>query len=287
MTSVVLIIVAGLFWYVWVVSRKPRKPIKPTPTQADGDFIVTFTVEATQEETPPIDKDAWEDWDQDLYGPGQRVRQLNGVRLRIDFTDREGKRTERDVTSFRYSYNPESKTGVLYAYCHMRNGNRPFALNRISKAVDLETGEIIQDVGKFLEDAFERTPSFAVEQFLAQHDAGLFVLFSFAKADGAMRAKERAILLGWAQSMGLKEPGALSELESKVRDWYLTKSAFWDAVKSVNKAPRTADYMNTLWQAAVDIVSSDKKPHDQEKEFLRYAAKKWGISSKDVSCLTD
>lgn len=280
MTSVVIIIFAGLFWYVLVVIRKPRKPIETIATKEDGDE--TIAVELIQEIAPPIDKDAWEDWDQDLYGPGQRVRKLNGIRLHINFTDREGKRTQRDVTSFRYSYNQESKTGVLYAFCHMRNGNRPFALNRISNAVDLETGEIIQDVGEFLEKEFEKTPSFAVEQFLSKHDAGTFVLFSFAKADGAMRAKEREILLGWAQSMGLTEPAALSELESNVRDWYMTKSAFWDAVKSVKKVPRSMDYMDALWKASVAIVSTDKSPHDQEKEFLRYAAKQWGISTKDV-----
>lgn len=281
MTVTLILIITALLWYIWKQNNTPKiqPPKQPEP------IVFTIRTEVVKTDAEPIDKDAWEDWDADLYGPGQRMRQLNGVRLNIHFTDREGKRTKRDITTQRYSYNPETKAGVLYAFCHMRNGNRPFALARISDPVDLETGEIIPDLGVFLEAAFEKTPLFAVEKFLAQHDAGAFVLFSFAKADGAMRAKERAILLNWAKAQGLQEFEALAELESRLGDWYMTKSAFWDAVKSVKKIERTEEYMRTLWQAVVAIVISDKKPHEQELQFLRYAAEKWGIPESEVPAL--
>lgn len=283
MNTVLLLIIAVLLWYIW--KQNKERNVKSN-TKQDA-IVLTITTETVKREVEPIDKDAWEDWDADLYGPGQRMRQLNGVRLHIHFTDREGKKTERDITTMRYAYNPETKTGVLYAFCHLRNGNRPFALARITEAVDLETGEIIPDVGLFLEAAFEKSPEFAVEQFLLQHDSSAFVLFSFAKADGAMRAKERAILLSWAQSQGLQGPEALAEFETRLKDWYMTTGAFWDAVKSVKKIDRTEEYMRALWQAAVDIVLSDKKRHEQEGQFLRYAAEKWGIPASQVPVLDD
>ena len=276
MTTLLLLIIAGLVWYIWKQSNAP----KPSP-----NLVVTITTTTSREADSQADKDAWDVPDLDLYGPGQRMRQLSGVRLNIHFTDRDGKTSQRDITSQRYAYNPDTKAGVLYAFCHMRNGNRPFALNRISKAVDLETGEIIPDLGSFLEKTFEQTPTFAVERFLAQHDAWAFVLFSFAKADGFLRAKERAILLGWAKEQGLTEPTALVELEAMLGNWYMTKGAFWDAEKSVKTIERTEDYMRKLWLAAVAIVQSDNKTHEQEAQFLRYAAEKWGIPKADVPAL--
>jgi uncharacterized tellurite resistance protein B-like protein len=268
-TLILLIIIAVLVWDI----RKLR---------SGSRIVVTVTQTEPRQQTDPPEKDAWEDWNADLHGPGQRLRQLSGVRLNIHFTDTSGSKTVRDVTTQRYSYNPETKAGVLYAHCHLRNGNRPFAINRISNAVALETGEIIAHVGAFLEAEFEQTPLFAVEQFLAQHDAGMFVLFSLAKADGTMRAKERAVMLDWAKPLGLTEPEALAELEAKLRGWYMTKGAFWDAVKSVKKLERSAEYMASLWQACIAVVMSDKKPHDEEVAFLRYAADKWNIPTTEI-----
>ena len=43
--------------------------------------------------------------------------------------------------------------------------------------------------------------------------------------------------------------------------------------------------MRQLWLAAVAIVQSDNKTHEQEAQFLRYAAEKWGIPKADVPAL--
>lgn len=283
---VLLVVVSGIAFLLGKLHDE-LKPIDPHRYRKVDDphrhrQSIDITVKTEQTELSVPEKDAWEDWDADLYGPGQRLRQLGGLQLHINFTDREGKKTRRDITTQRYSYNPETKAGVLYGYCHMRNGNRPFALNRITKAVDLETGEIIPDLGAYLDAEFEQTALYQVEQFLVQHDAGAFVLFSLAKADGAMRAKERAVLLQWAQAQGLQGPEALSELEAQFKSWYMTKSAFWDAVKSVKKIERTDQYMQGLWRAATELVLTDKKLHEQETQFLRYAAEKWGIPASEV-----
>lgn len=269
------------------------------PTEASTGFTPVVTAHTTEGETvtvslrtpafqinsPPqeIDKDAWEEWDADLYGPGQRMRKMAGVNLQIHFTDRNGAQTERNVTSQRYSYNPETHNGVLYAFCHLRQGNRPFALQRIRRATDLATGEIVMDLGAYLDKLYEATPVFLVEQFLDQHDEAAFVLFSFAKADGAMRAKERTIILNWAKAHGLESAEAQAEFETQMRGWYMTNHSFWDAVKAVNKQARPQEYMHALWEAVLGIVASDKKQAGQEELFLRYAAKHWGIQRQDIA----
>lgn len=285
MTYLLIFIIVILVLVILAQKSKSAKVSQDVTPSTISEPVVTLEVQVTSD-FQEVNKDAWEEWDVAHYGPGQRLRKLDGARLHIHFTDREGKQTQRDITTRKYSYNPETKVGVVYAHCHLRNGNRPFAMQRITYAMDLETGEIVQRIGDHLDAIYEQTPLFAVEQFLKQHDAGAYLLFSLAKADGVMRGKERAIILDWAKSLGLTDQPALNELEAQMRgDWYMTKHSYWDAVKSVKKIPRTDAYMKALWAAAVAVVQSDKRMGDQELSFLRYAAKQWGIPNSEMPAL--
>lgn len=284
MTVTLILIIVALAWYIYSQKSKTTH-INP------NEITFKITVESSspsyhdQQEADPTDKDAWEEWDAGHYGAGMKERMLDGVRLNIIFVDRDGRVTQRDVTSLRYAHNPETHAGVLYAFCQLRQAKRPFAFQRIRQATDLETGEIIADVGAFLDKVYQQTPLYSLEQFLEQHGAAAFVLFSFAKADGAMRAKERAIILNWAQLQGLATPEAQAELEGQMRGWYMTNHSFWDAVKSVNKEPRPPEYINSLWSAVVAMITSDKKMSEQEIKFLSYAAKQWGIPQTEIPTL--
>ncbi len=211
------------------------------------------------------------------YAPGMVERTLDGISLNIKFVDREGHATQRDITVKRYAHNPATHGGVIYAWCHLRQGNRPFALRRIRAATDLATGEVIQDVGTFLDAAYQETPRYAVEKFVEENDAAIVVLFSFSKADGAMRVKERTIIKQWAVRHGLTQEQGVLALESQFKDWYFTKRSFYDAVKTVKAQDHSESYMQTLWEASQAIVASDKTQHSDELELLSYAARQWGI----------
>lgn len=106
-----------------------------------------------------LDKDAWEDWDTYQYAPGMTERKLDGVRLNIKFLDREGQATQRDVDVQKYAHNSKTHSGVIYAFCHLRHARRPFAFSRIRQATDLATGELISDIGIFLDNAYQATGS--------------------------------------------------------------------------------------------------------------------------------
>ena len=275
MTLLTILIIVALIWYIWKIKKDHKADQQP--------IVFRITTEVREPQQPEVEKDAWEGWADEVYEPS--ARRLPGLRLNIHFTDKEGQQTVRDITTERFSYNREMKTGLLLAFCHLRNSRRPFALSRISKPIDLETGEVIPNLGEFLEEAYQQTPLYQVDQFLEQHDAGAFILFSFAKADGALRAKERAIILNWAQANSLTDTQAQVELETQIRNWFMTKHSYWDTVKKIKQQGHSEDYMKTLWTALVAIIQSDKKPHDQEAEFLRYAAKQWGIAPADMPVL--
>jgi hypothetical protein len=212
---------------------------------------------------------------QDLSSGKTKI--LPEVRLHISFEDGNGVSTERDVTSISYTHSIANNSGALLAFCHLRNSKRTFAFSRIKKVIDIETGRNIDDIGKFLDTIFFASSEGLIFQFLSEHSAGIFVLFCFAKADGAMRAKERTIIMEWAKQNGLNREDALKNLEDEIRsNWYLTDYAFWDAVKELKNQNHTEKYFQSVWQALQDILLSDKTISEKEVKYLRYACKQWG-----------
>ena len=259
---VLLLTVAVAFLAVWLISKlAPVKPVvqtSPVPKNA-----------------PEVDKDSWVNLDAGEHAPGMPEHQLDGVELHIGYLDGSGKTTQRDIAVKRYAHNPETGEGVIYAFCFLRQANRTFILRRIQQASDPETGEIIPNIGGYLDAAYQATPEHAVDQFFEQHDAAVTVLFALAKADGAMRIKERAAILRWALKQGLPEPSApaLEALMKTARSF--TKHEFHTAVKIVATEARPAPYVQALWVAAQAILLSDKAQHPEELRMMNYAGRHW------------
>lgn len=61
------------------------------------------------------------------------------LRVLIVYTDRDGAITERIVN------NAILKRGKVHGQCELRNQYRTFTLDRVTKAVDMETGEILRN----------------------------------------------------------------------------------------------------------------------------------------------
>lgn len=264
MTEFFLVLFAALAWYFWHQSRKQH--------DVTLHIKVSTGTGNSPDNEPQIDKDAWDPNPDDSYVAGGQRRQLRGMRLHIRFQDLEGRVTERDVSPNWYVHDDTTGKGMVHAFCHLRGANRPFALSRILACTDLETGEIIANLGQHLDQLYQQSPAGAVDALMDEHSAAAFVLFCFAKADGAMRAKEKAIITSWASSLGLSDAVHLAELEKQMKGWTATDSGFWDAVKTLKKQERTPQYISDVWAAVVAIVQSDKTPSDQEQRYLRYAA---------------
>lgn len=273
MTTVLLIVIAGLIWYIWH-QGKAKQQEKEEEEVVPLRFTMETSYSSNPEPAAAADKDAWDPVPDEHYEPTAKRRKLQGITLHIRFQDLEGKVTERDVSPFWYAHESATGNGLMYAFCHMRQGNRPFSLKRIQAATDISTGEIISNLGQWLDDAYSQTTEGAVEQFLDRHSAAVYVLFCFAKADGAMRVKERNAIATWAQTEGLSSATDVATLEKQMKNWTATDHAFWDAVKQLANEGRSAYYMGCLWEAVVNIVKSDKTPSEQEIKYLRYAAEK-------------
>ena len=262
-------IIFGLAWYVYSIKKKQS-------ISSQLDRRIEIKVAVASDYSVSGDKDAWDPVPEDPYILSGLRKALIGINLHIRFQDLEGQITQRDISTVWYAYNPTTGDGLVYAYCHMRQANRPFVFKRIQHAVSVETGEIIPNLGEYLDSLYGKTSHAAVERFLTDHSAAILILISFAKADGAMRARERSTIMSWAAKLGMTGQQDLDELEGQIKGWYRTDHAFWDAVKTLEKEARSPHYLSDVWQAVITIVQSDKTIADQEMRYLKYAANRLG-----------
>ena len=75
--------------------------------------------------------------------------------LEIDYKDGNGPWTKRFVRVKEIDNNLDG--GILIGHCELRGGTRAFRLDRIMQCVDMETGEAVQNVQKYLNDIYLRS----------------------------------------------------------------------------------------------------------------------------------
>jgi hypothetical protein len=131
--------------------------------------------------------DNWEGAFWDVQTP----RDLS-ANLRIEYRDGAGSETKRDIQLMRYG--PWEGGAILWAYCHLRQANRTFRTDRVLKCVDLDTGEVIDDLANWLDAKYQTSPDRAIEHIIETAWDAVRVLFYVGKADGRLTQQERAIL---------------------------------------------------------------------------------------------
>ena len=131
--------------------------------------------------------DAWEGAFYDV--PSQRS---SNKMVRIRYRDGNGSATERVVRV--RAFEPQGRNGLVIGRCYLRNATRTFRFDRMARVVDEETGEIIPDLQKSLNTEWEASPIPVMDKLFDEHRDVLKLLLYMAKADGAMRAAEVAVI---------------------------------------------------------------------------------------------
>jgi hypothetical protein len=73
--------------------------------------------------------------------------------LHIEYIDADGQFTERDIRMTQYRKSQQWTNSVV-AYCFLRSEERQFRFDRFVSCFDKETGEVIFDVKKFVNDFY-------------------------------------------------------------------------------------------------------------------------------------
>ena len=240
----------------------------------DIDFEITITDD--DEDKPPynndsvVEKDAWEadGWDFDTAVP------LDAT-IEIKYTDGNGLETSRIVDVKYCSFT--GNNDMFKGYCHLREANRTFRISRVQQAVDVSTGEIIDDLSVFLREKYEQSDHFALTNAFDKYYDNLRALLYVGKADGQLRRGERAVLYEFMQQITGRE----SIPENTLKYWadgidLPSLAAFRQVVGRIAKQEK--DLIEMTLRAAEDMSGTNKNAKPAELEAIEYMRKRFGIS---------
>lgn len=187
----------------------------------------------------------------------------------IDYVDAFGDRSSREVDVRVFSGT------LMTGYCHLRGATRSFRFDRIQRCIDTETGEEIDDTAAFLRARYDASPNKAVDQLISEEMDTILVLYYVGKADGALRAAERSIMVQACH--------ALSG-DSRIDDAMLKKmlacfdvptlSGFDLAVTRLSR--QSDDKKRRLIEYVQAMIATQKTIHAAEHEAIAIITKKFG-----------
>lgn len=162
--------------------------------------------------------------------PESRAFHSVRARLQITYQDAKGDRSKRKIRVD--SFSDVKELGLLKAYCYLRSANRTFRIDRVSSCVDIETGEVVDDIRHHLrtragvfqskpvtfefsdfaedEDDFSYFEPFAdeadlsdqcAERLLGEYPALVRVLLFVAVEDGKVTSSKSALMARFLSSV--------------------------------------------------------------------------------------
>lgn len=207
------------------------------------------------------EKDNWEQFD--FY----RARMLPAKgRYRINYEDQRGLKTERDIEVKRVH-----ECGGKYAidaHCLLRNAHRSFLGERIGKAINLDSGEIVADLAR---DAIAQYGESGEGRALAAIDKewmGVAVLVFVCRADGQMRKPERAIVAEYLKRHCTDVLLDDAELDSAIKALGEPDHREFKRIVRDLKTAGDHDRLTDLLDCAKRIVQTQKTVAPMEKAAL-------------------
>lgn len=266
-TFFILLMVAVLAFMVWR-SHKQRQP--PAVSVIRPTITVTFDSPAPPTEQD-IDKDNWEGsfWEVEAPFPVKST-------LLLSYVDGQGSATERTVDVRQAGAAPYG--AMLIGRCHMRDATRTFRTDRIKHCVDAETGEVIDDVYKYLRSKYESSSDFTLDKLYNDEYDTLRVLLYVGKADGQLRAPERKVIA--AACKVLTGDTRIDDEQVKALLGQMdvpTLQSFKVAVGNINKR-RDESLKRKVLKAAEAIVATQKTVTATEQDALDYITKRFATS---------
>ena len=215
-------------------------------------------------------KDAWEgdDWNFDDAVPCE-------ASIEIEYIDAAGLKTTRAVDVQYCSFNGDSS--MFKGLCHLRNGQRMFKFSRVQSAVDLETGEVVRDLEKFLREKYESSPYAALTMIFDQYTDNLRALLYVRKADGQLRQGERGVIYDFIRDLASNK-----EIPTDtIRKWFdrldtPSLAAYRQIVGRISKQEK--DLIEMTLRAAEDMSGTNKNSKPAELEAIEYMRRRFGTS---------
>jgi hypothetical protein len=121
------------------------------------------------------------------------------LRVHLQYTDGYGESTEREVDI--QSYDDTTEIGMFSGHCHLRGKVRSFYFARVKRAIDVKTGEVIEDLRGHLNGLWGNSTGPAWRVLSGERALELEILLYVAKCDKALRAAELEIIAKYCQEI--------------------------------------------------------------------------------------
>ncbi|MGV7193744.1 TerB family tellurite resistance protein [Xanthomonas axonopodis] len=234
-----------------------EKELGSLPDDALGD--------ASTEHVSADDRDASNrDWAACEHGPNFDTGDAC-IPIRIQYRDSNGDVTSRKITVERYRYGESG--GTISAHCGLRGERRTFLFHRIEAVYDPVTGESIEDLWSWLDLSYSASPQGRAQGIIDAHADAITALFYLAKADGALRSKERQAIVEFlaGQGVALTDAAAVVAVVAK----WIPVSAVGYGKTLAGLHVKDTDYRGSMVKAALSIVNSDSQIYPQEARGLK------------------
>lgn len=269
---VVAIVVGAVLWgFLKGRAEKPAPPQRAQPEPESSGLTVTITTTGyeprSRGDASNDDRDEWEGAFWEVTAPVP----VNAT-LRIGYVDGAGRRTDRTIEVRQFG---QFGDGVLIiAKCLMRDATRTFRADRIKSCVDVETGEIINDVAAFLQARYDASSDKTAADLRDKEFDTLRVLLYVGKADGQFRAEEKAVIRDTCVGITNDSRLTVKMIDGLLSDMSVpTLQAFKLATGRLAK--RDPDTRARVMAAAEMIVATQKVIHPSEQEALDYMKKRF------------
>jgi len=195
------------------------------------------------------------------------------LELEIDYKDSKGNETTRQIKLKRYRINPDNKEALLYGFCSLRNGGRDFYASRIQRCVDLETGEVIENIILYLEEKYEMSPGGKIEKLWNNQADEINILVYVGKADGMLRKPKKEIIASYVIQTNPDYQLTTDEIVVSMKNiTALTKTQFARALGRLSS--KEEQPKKELIDYAERIINTKKKRSTEEEAIIPYITKR-------------
>ncbi len=191
--------------------------------------------------------------------------------LKLNYEDSRGDSSERIVDVKECDTN--NPAGYLIGFCHLRNAIRTFRMDRIKKAIDIETGEVITSLTDFAAKKYGESPLFSIEGLLEDSMDAIRGLFYIAKADGRFTAKEKMVFLEYCHAASGDERINLKDIEEVCK--YLPIPSMQAFKLICGRLAKLDDARRkSIISFAEKIIATERKISSEEAEAIAYMKKR-------------
>lgn len=219
-------------------------------------------------ETDEHDDDMSELWSE--YGmPAEAM-------LRLTYENSSGQASER-LFETRLFTGPDSTLSIL-GHCKTRNAERTLRIDRITHCVDERTGKSVDDVYEYLFDLYRQTPTFSLDNLVAEHGDTLRAIAYVLGAGDRWHSHGQAVIGIASRKLSgdarVTDAMLSPHLESISGD---SLQAYRMAIGRLNKS-LSVEAKSAVLRLATKVANLDGHISGTEQEALDYMTKRFAKS---------